>query len=36
MKIIGFTIHKVSLELDDGQIISVKAKKLILKVNTNF
>ena len=27
----GFTIHKVSLELDDGQIISVKAKKVNTK-----
>ena len=30
-KYYGFTIHKVSLELDEGQIISVKAKKVNTK-----
>ena len=32
-KYYGFTIHKVSPELDDGQIISNKTKKLILKMS---
>ena len=35
-KYYGFTIHKVSPELDDGQIISNKTKKLKLKMSQSL